>query len=172
MVGSGTAVADDPDLTVRDLGARHQPVRIVLDRQLRHAPESRLGRTAGASPVWLVHGPVASEARRAAWTATGANLIEVPETTDGLDLAAALSALAQRGITRVLSEGGGSIAASLVAARLADELALFSGGLLIGADGRPALGNLGLDLLAEAPRPVLRDTEVLGPDLYSLWSLT
>lgn len=171
MVGSGTAVADDPDLTVRDLGARHQPVRIVLDRLLRHDPDSRLGRTAGASPVWLVHGPAAADRRKAAWTATGASLIEVPETTDGLDLAAALSALAQRGITRVLSEGGGSVAASLVAGGLADELALFSGGLLIGADGRPALGNLGLDLLSKAPRPVLRETETLGPDLYSRWSL-
>lgn len=171
MVGSGTAVADDPDLTVRDLGARHQPVRIVLDRLLRHDPGSRLGQTAQSSPVWLVHGPRADGARRTDWTARGATLIEVAEGADGLDLTAALSALAQRGITRILSEGGGTLAAGLVAAGLADELALFSGGVLIGADGRPALGSLGLEALAAAPKPVLQGTEVLGPDLYSLWSL-
>lgn len=70
MVGSGTALADDPDLTVRDLGAAQQPVRIVLDRRLRHAPDSRLGRTARAHPVWLLHGPEAPEPARAAWHAT------------------------------------------------------------------------------------------------------
>lgn len=171
MVGSGTAIADDPDLTVRDLGARQQPLRIVLDRLLRHDPQSRLGRTARTSPVWLVHGPAADVARRSAWTSAGATLIEVPEVAGGLDLPAALAALAKRGITRILSEGGGTVAAGLVAAGLADELALFSGGLMIGADGRPALGALGLESLADAPRPVLRESEILGADLYSVWSL-
>lgn len=171
MVGSGTALADDPDLTVRDLGAPWQPVRIVLDRALCHDPASRLGRTATASPVWLLHGPAAPDARRAAWSATGATLIEVAEAEGGLDLTAALSALAQRGITRILSEGGGTVAAGLLTAGLVDELALFTGAVLIGADGRPALGALGLAALAAASRPVLRETQVLGPDLYSLWSL-
>ncbi|MDP3194904.1 bifunctional diaminohydroxyphosphoribosylaminopyrimidine deaminase/5-amino-6-(5-phosphoribosylamino)uracil reductase RibD [Tabrizicola sp.] len=171
MVGSGTALTDDPDLTVRDLGAQRQPVRIVLDRLLRHDPDSRLGRSSSAGPVWLVHGPLAEQARRAAWAATGATLIEVAEGEGGLDLAAALSALAWKGITRVLGEGGGTLAAGLVKAGLADELALFTGAVLIGADGRPALGELCLAALADASRPVLRETQVLGPDLYSLWSL-
>lgn len=171
MVGSGTALADDPDLTVRDLGALRQPVRVVLDRLLRHDPDSRLGRTASASPVWLLHGRAAPDARRAAWSATGATLIEVAEAEGGLDLTAALSALAQKGITRVLSEGGSTLAAGLLKASLADELALFTGGVLIGADGHPALGALGLAELADALRPTLREALVLGPDLYSLWSL-
>ncbi len=172
MVGSGTALADDPDLTVRELGALRQPVRVVLDRLLRHDPASRLGRTATAdSPVWLLHGPKAPQARRAAWSTTGAKLIEVAEDEGGLDLTAALSALAQKGITRVLCEGGGTLAAGLVMAGLADELAIFSGGVLIGADGRSALGPLGLSALADAPRPTLRESQTLGPDLYSLWSL-
>ncbi len=171
MVGSGTALADDPDLTVRDLGANQQPVRIVLDRLLRHSPDSRLGRTANASAVWLVHGPAAPEPRKAAWSDTGARLIEVPEAADGLDLAAALSALSDTGLTRVLCEGGSTLAAALIKSGLADELALFSGGALIGAEGQPALGGLALPALAAAPRPTLRETQVLGSDLYSLWSL-
>ena len=171
MVGSGTALADDPDLTVREMGAARQPVRILLDRLLRHAPDSRLGRTARAHPVWLVHGPDAPATARAAWEATGATLIEGTEAAGRLDLRAAMAALADRGLTRILSEGGSTLAAGLLQAGLVDDLALFSGGVLIGAEGHPALGALHLDALAKAPRPVLRETDRLGPDLYSLWSL-
>ncbi len=171
MVGSGTALADDPDLTVRDMGAVRQPVRIVLDRLLRHSPTSRLGRTAKVHPVWLVHGPSAPEAARTAWEATGATLIEAPEAAGQLDLTAALRALAHRGLTRILSEGGSTVAAALVKAGLVDELAMFTGNVLIGADGHPALGGLGLDLLGAALRPSLQQFDRLGKDSYSHWSL-
>lgn len=171
MVGSRTALADDPDLTVRDMGAARQPVRIVLDRMLRHSPASRLGRTAKDHPVWLLHGPHAPDAARKAWTTTGATLIETPEANGHLDLTAALQALAAKGLTRILSEGGATLAAALVKARLVDDLALFSGGLLIGAEGHPALGPLGLTALADGPRPRLREARTLGPDTLSLWSL-
>ena len=171
MVGTGTALADDPDLTVRDLGATRQPVRVLLDRALKHAPDSRLGRTAHAHPVWVIHGASAPETARTAWAATQAVLIEVPEADGRLDLTAALSALAERGLTRILSEGGSTLAAALLRAGLVDDLALFSGAVLIGAEGHAALGPLGLTALADAPRPVLRETQVLGHDLYSLWSL-
>jgi diaminohydroxyphosphoribosylaminopyrimidine deaminase/5-amino-6-(5-phosphoribosylamino)uracil reductase len=171
MVGSGTALADDPDLTVRELGASRQPVRVLIDRRLRHRTDSRLGRSAGTHPIWIVHGAEAPVDARSAWQATGATLIEVPGTEDGLDLTAALSALAARGLTRILSEGGSTLAAGLVRAGLVDDLALFSGGRVIGADGFPALGPLDLGTLASAPRAALRENQVLGPDLYSLWSL-
>jgi diaminohydroxyphosphoribosylaminopyrimidine deaminase / 5-amino-6-(5-phosphoribosylamino)uracil reductase len=171
MVGSGTALADDPDLTVRDMGAQRQPVRIVMDRLLRHTPDSRLGRTAQVSPVWLVHGPDASEAARKQWVNTGAILLQTPEADGQLDLAPALRALAALGLTRILCEGGSTLAAALVRSGLVDDLALFSGAALIGAEGHPALGPLHLTALGDAPRPTLRETQVLGPDLYSLWSL-
>jgi diaminohydroxyphosphoribosylaminopyrimidine deaminase/5-amino-6-(5-phosphoribosylamino)uracil reductase len=169
MVGSGTALADDPDLTVRDMGAVRQPVRIVLDRMLKHSPESRLGRTARETPVWLLHGPSAPEAARTAWAATGATLIEVPET-GSLDLKAALQALAQKGLTRILSEGGATLAAALVKAGLVDELAMFSGGMLIGAEGHAAVGPLDLTALAQAPGFGLVHHERLGPDTLSIWT--
>lgn len=171
MVGSGTALADDPDLTVRDMGAPRQPVRIVLDRLLRHSPDSRLGRTANDSPVWLLHGPKAPDTARRTWTASGALLLEVPESDGHLDLVHALQTLAARGLTRVLCEGGSTLGAAMIRAGLVDELALFAGAALIGAEGHPALGALGLLALADAPRPTLRATHVLGPDLYSIWSL-
>lgn len=172
MVGSGTALADDPDLTVRDMGTVRQPVRILLDRALRHAPDSRVGRSAKDNPVWILHGPSAPAPARHAWGNTGALLLEVPEVAGHLDLPAALRSLADKGLTRILSEGGSTLAAALIREGLVDELALFSGGALIGVEGHPALGALQLDALADAPRPRLAETLRLGPDLYSLWQMT
>jgi diaminohydroxyphosphoribosylaminopyrimidine deaminase / 5-amino-6-(5-phosphoribosylamino)uracil reductase len=169
MVGSGTALADDPDLTVRDMGAVRQPIRIVLDRLLRHSPESRLGRTARETPVWLLHSPTASDAARNAWHATGATLIEVPETDGHLDLTAALQTLASKGLTRILSEGGATLAAALIKARLVDELAMFTGALLLGGDGHPTMEPIGLSKLSNAPRFQLRETLELGDSPYQLW---
>jgi diaminohydroxyphosphoribosylaminopyrimidine deaminase / 5-amino-6-(5-phosphoribosylamino)uracil reductase len=169
MVGSGTALADDPDLTVRDMGAVRQPVRIVLDRMLKHSPESRLGRTAKDQPVWMIHGPSAPLEAQSAWQATGATLIEVPETSGHLDLPAALQTLATKGLTRILSEGGSTIAAALVKAGLVGELAMFTGGVLIGSEGHPTLGPIDLATLVGAQRPRLIESRILGPDTFSLW---
>jgi diaminohydroxyphosphoribosylaminopyrimidine deaminase / 5-amino-6-(5-phosphoribosylamino)uracil reductase len=170
MVGSGTARVDDPDLTVRDMGATRQPVRIVLDSQLAHDPGSRLGQTAHESPVWMLHSPAALAERKAAWAATGAQLHETPATANGhLDLTTAMQTLAAQGLTRVLCEGGATLAAALVRAAMVDEMVLFSGGVLIGAQGHPALGPLNIDTLALAPRPIQRETLALGQDVYSLW---
>lgn len=166
MVGAGTARTDDPDLTVRDLGAGHQPVRIVLDPRLSHSPASRLGATARASPVWMLHGPGAPAAARTAWHATGARLIALADAT----AETALHALAAEGITRILCEGGAMLAASLVRDGLADEIALFHAGLTLGAESHPALGPLGLGRLAEAPRLALIGTETLGPDVLTRWA--
>lgn len=171
MVGSGTALADDPDLTVREMGASRQPVRILIDRTLRHASDSRLGLSAKAHPVWVLHSRSAPEAARGGWHDAGATLIEVPEQDGRLDLPAALRSLADQGLTRILTEGGSTLGAALVRAGLVDDLALFSGGLLIGAEGHPALGPLQLAALADGPRPKLVEFQHLGPDLYSLWRL-
>lgn len=170
MIGAGTARADDPDLTVRDLGAPHQPVRVVLDSRLSHAPDSRLGRSARAVPVWMVHTADAPQAAREVWAATGAELIEVAAEAGRIAPQAALAALAARGLTRVLCEGGGTLAAALVSAGLVSDLALYTGGVLIGGDGRAALGALGLDRLAGAPRLTLRERRAIGDDGFSLWS--
>lgn len=169
MVGSGTARADDPDLSVRDLGARHQPVRIVIDSRLSHSADSRLGRSASEIPVWLVHGPDAPLVARDAWLARGARLIEVAMAGDHPDLRAALSALADAGLTRIFCEGGADLAAALVRARLVDELVQFSAGALIGSEGRAALGPLLTDRLADAPRLRCTGLEPVGADVMTTW---
>ncbi|ATG49566.1 riboflavin biosynthesis protein RibD [Celeribacter ethanolicus] len=170
LVGGGTARADDPTLTIRGLGVDHQPVRLVMSRRLDLPLDSHLARTAGEVPVWLLHGPEAAPELISAWQGLGAELIEVPVTQGQLDAEAALQALGARGLTRVFCEGGGALAASLLSAGLADHVALFTAGLGIGAEGRPGLGALGLDRLAEAPRYQLEKLEQIGPDALSLWA--
>lgn len=169
MVGRGTAMADDPALTVRDLGIHRQPVRVVVDSQARTSPDGRLGRTAEDAPVWLCHGPAASDRALAAWERTGARLVPCPPGPGGLDLAGVLSALGAAGLTRVLCEGGAGLAAGLAGARLVDRLALFTAGRLLGADGHPAAGPLALARLADAPAFTLRETQTLGGDVLMLW---
>ena len=171
LIGAGTARTDNPDLTARDFGAVHQPVRIVIDPRLSLTPASRLGQTARQSPVWLLHTPAAPPQARQAWTATGALLLETPETPIGqTDLPAALTLLAAQGLTRILCEGGATLAASLIRASLVDDLITYTAGTLIGAEGHPALGPLNLATLAAAPRLTLRSTQPIGPDTETRWS--
>lgn len=170
LVGAGTARADDPSLTVRGFGEVPQPVRVVVSRALDVSVESVLGRTACDVPVWILHGADAPEAARSAWATAGARLIEVATEPGGqVDVSAALRALGAAGLTRVFCEGGGALAASLLAADLVDEMAVFSGGVVLGAEGIPAVGSMGFAALSEVPRFVLQGVEQVGPDALSLW---
>lgn len=171
LIGSGTARADDPDLTARDMGASHQPLRIVLDRTLSHRPDSRLGASARLHPVWMLHAPDAPLAAQQAWAATGARLLPCATTAEGqLDVTAALRTLAAEGITRILCEGGGTLAAALIRHHLVDDLLHITAGKLIGSEGTASLGPLGLTRLGDAPAFRLRAHSTLGPDTLSHWT--
>lgn len=169
LVGAGTARADDPLLTVRGFGAVPQPVRIVAARRLDLPVGGQLAQTAGQVPLWLLHGASADASARARWAGLGARLIEVAETPAGLDPAAMLAALGAAGLTRVLCEGGGQLAAALLSAGLVDRAAVFSAGLMLGGDARPGVGALGLAALADAPRLRLTAVEPVGADVLGLW---
>jgi diaminohydroxyphosphoribosylaminopyrimidine deaminase/5-amino-6-(5-phosphoribosylamino)uracil reductase len=171
MVGGGTALADDPDLTVRGLGMTSQPVRVVWDSRLRLPPDSRLGRTARQVPVWMCHGPEAPETARMAWREAGAELLECRLGADGrLDPVSVLAALGAQGLTRVFCEGGGALAASLLAANLADRLVGFTAGLILGGDGRAAIGAVSFPALADFPRFHLESVERVGADILHQWA--
>ncbi len=152
MVGSGTALADDPELTCRLPGLEaRSPVRIVLDGRLRLPPRSRLARTARDVPTWVLTRADADPRRREALERAGVEVLAVPAAPPGehIDLALAVEALAARGLTRVLVEGGGALAAALLRARLVDRLVWSQAPLLIGGDGLPAIGPLGVEALAD-----------------------
>lgn len=170
LVGAGTARTDDPTLTVRDMGARRQPVRIVASRRLSLPWPNRLVTSLAEGPVWLMHGAGdAAEKERLRWQEAGARLIEVPVANGQLDPSALLNALGQAGLTRVFCEGGGMLAASLLAADLVDELVVMTAGLALGAEGQPAIGALGVSALADATRFELRETRAVAGDVMHRW---
>lgn len=170
MVGAGTARADDPSLTVRDLGIDRQPVRVVVSRHLDLPLLSQLARSANDIPVWLCHGPGADSDRLRAWQGLGARLLPCGVRGTQLDAADVLRQLGAAGLTRVFCEGGGALAASLLVADLVDELVGFTAGLAIGAEGLPGIGALGLERLENAPRFDLIETRAIGPDILHRWS--
>lgn len=170
LVGAGTARSDDPRLDVRGLGIDVRPVRVVASAGLTLPRDGHLARTAGEAPVWLCHGPTAPAEARAAWTGFGATLIEVPELArGGLDLGAALRSLGARGVTRVLCEGGGQLAAALMQGELVDELVWHGAGVALGAAGLPAVGVMQPMPLAMAPRFRLVEVRAVGGDVCSRW---
>jgi diaminohydroxyphosphoribosylaminopyrimidine deaminase/5-amino-6-(5-phosphoribosylamino)uracil reductase len=171
LVGAGTVRADDPLLDVRDIGmADRAPVRVVADGSLSLPLTSRLARTAARQPLWIFHAGGADAGRAAALRACGAVLIPCPAGAEGrLDTSAMLGLLAERGLTRLLCEGGGRLAGSLLAARVVDRLVTAVAGLVIGGDGTAGVGALGLARLADAPRFRLVGQRQAGADLFTFW---
>ncbi|MEA2885037.1 MAG: diaminohydroxyphosphoribosylaminopyrimidine deaminase [Bradyrhizobium sp.] len=172
LVGIGTVLADDPLLTCRLPGMEAQsPVRVVLDRSLRIPGTSRLVHSARETPLWVVTSSTAEAPAAMKLGAAGAQVIRVATAagSPGLDLNAALRALAERGITRLLVEGGARVASSFVAADLADEVWLLRGPETIGADGVAALEASPLGAITASPRLTLRASETYGKDILRIY---
>ena len=172
MIGGGTARADDPMLTVRGMGVTRQPVRVVVSRWLDLPRDGRLARTAADVPLWIVHDAAARAPQTAPFEALGARCLPGPVTGAQIAVPGALARLAEAGLTRVFCEGGGALAASLLAAGCVDELVTMQAGMVIGAEGTPAVSALGLERLAEAERFRLHETRDVGGDTLSIWRRT
>jgi diaminohydroxyphosphoribosylaminopyrimidine deaminase/5-amino-6-(5-phosphoribosylamino)uracil reductase len=169
MIGAGTARADDPMLSVRDMGQVRQPVRIVTSRRLDLPMMSKLALSAKDVPLWLCHGPDADAELVKAWEGIGARLIPCAHNARHLDMKSVLEALGAQGLTRVFCEGGGALAASLLKADLVDEVVGYTAGLMIGADGVPGVAAMGLEKLANAPGFALIETRAVGGDVMHRW---
>jgi len=171
MVGVGTVLADNPELTCRISGFRERPiVRIVADSHLRTPLTTRLASTAAEIPVWFLVREGADPARRTAFADLGAMLIEVPGAPAGVDLTAALQALGTAGLTRVLVEGGGQLAAALLRADLVDRIAWFHAPAIMGGDGWPAVQAFGTETLDRMPRFRRHCVTSIGNDMLSEYS--
>lgn len=168
MVGIGTALADDPDLTCRLPGLDgRSPVRVVVDSRLRLPLTSRLVRGATQTPTWVVTLEDGCEAVRArAFRECGVQLLTVPADGVGqLPARAALAALAAQGITRVLAEGGARLAASLLQGDCIDRVEWFRAPLVIGGDGLGGVAAFGIDQLADARRFERVEVRMAGVDV-------
>jgi diaminohydroxyphosphoribosylaminopyrimidine deaminase/5-amino-6-(5-phosphoribosylamino)uracil reductase len=168
MVGVGTVLADNPDLTCRIPGFRPTPnVRIIADSHLRTPLTSRLLTTAAEIPTWFLLREGTNLAREDAFVDLGAKLIKIPGSSAGVDLEAAMTALGTAGLTRILVEGGGQLAAALLRAGLVDRIAWFHAPAVMGGDGWPAVQAFGIETLDQMPK-FRRDCEtVIGDDMLS-----
>ena len=163
MVGIGTALADDPLMTVRLPGVSAKPLRIVLDAKAQLPVSSRLVQTAREAPVLVLVGHGAQADALA--TADGVEVATVATKPSGrLDLAAALALLADRGITRVFSEGGPMIAAELISGAFADDVAIFTARKPLGHAGVPTLIAQARATLADPARYRLVEDRQVGSD--------
>lgn len=173
LVGIGTVLSDDPLLTCRLPGmAARSPVRVVLDRSLRIPAGSKLVHSARETPLWLVASDLAVAPAAARLEAAGAHVIRVPAAaapSPGLDLAAVLRALSDKGITRLLVEGGSRVASAFVAADLVDEAWLLRSPDTVGADGVAALDATPLSAITQSPHLKLRASETLSRDTLNVY---
>ncbi|HEY1863923.1 MAG TPA: bifunctional diaminohydroxyphosphoribosylaminopyrimidine deaminase/5-amino-6-(5-phosphoribosylamino)uracil reductase RibD [Roseiarcus sp.] len=172
MVGVGTALGDDPALTVRLPGVDRKPLRVVLDTHLRLPERSRLASTAGEIPTLAIAGEAAPEDAAQRLQDLGVMIERVPLDADGhVDLYHALRALAARGITRAFSEGGPMVASRLIALGFADEVALITADKPLGRPGVAALDTQARATLIDGSRYRLEETRGYGPDTMRLWRL-
>jgi diaminohydroxyphosphoribosylaminopyrimidine deaminase / 5-amino-6-(5-phosphoribosylamino)uracil reductase len=156
LVGVETVLADDPELTVRLPGRPvDQPLRVVLDSRLRTPPTARVAN--GDTLILTVVEPAP----------IGTAVVErIAAERDRPSVVAGLSALKRRGVSSVLIEGGGQVAASFLRAGLVDRLEWFRAPILLGGEGRPCVAALSLAKLADAPKFRRLSAEPVGDDLW------
>ena len=163
LIGVETAIADDPELTVRSANfTGRQPARVVLDSRQRLAPDCKLVRTARQTPTYVVS--ITNSNNRL--TDAGVKVLTVKAVGERPDLKASLEALEAEGIGSVLVEGGGQVAASFIRCELVDRIEWFRAPIVLGGEGRPAIGSLALTELAKAPRFKRVALDAVGDDLW------
>ena len=164
LVGIGTVLSDDPHLTCRLPGMMESsPVRVILDARLRMPLATSLVGTARETPTWVFATPKASPVAEDILKAKGVEVFRVDGKDGRLDLNAVLKALAERGITRLMVEGGPTVAAAFIKADLVDAAALFHSPNPLG-QGIAVLEGLPLTALTESPKLKSVASESIGVD--------
>jgi len=170
MVGSGTALADDPTLTSRLPGVTNQArPRIVMDGRLRISLRSKLMSTLSDAPLWIVTNENSDAEKIEKFTDLGVTIIQTPADESGHpDIHEAVNKLAKRGLTRVLVEGGGQLASSLFKAGYIDQIAWFRAPSIMGAEGIPAVGRLDIKKISELSEFKRISTRTFGEDCLDI----
>jgi len=170
LVGRGTISADDPTLTCRLPGMTcRSPVRVVLDNRLRTPPDAKLFDDPMV-PVWLLCAESESQTSAEVLHDRGAEIVPVAVDDHGLiDIRDAMVTLAHRGISRVLIEGGPSVARSVLDADLVDEAVIYQGAEPAGTDGLTPFAGDGLDRLTASGHFTLIASRAFGSDRMTYW---
>jgi diaminohydroxyphosphoribosylaminopyrimidine deaminase/5-amino-6-(5-phosphoribosylamino)uracil reductase len=140
LIGIGTALSDDPLLTVREAPVRTPPVRIVADTHARLPLDSKLVQSIAEAPVWVLCAEDAPQDRVRALGAAGVRVLRVPRDRERIDINRALDTLDEEGIQTVFAEGGAELAGSLIGAALVQRMYIFLAPLFLGPGAVPAFG--------------------------------
>ncbi len=173
MVGVGTVLRDDPQLTARPAGgANRHPVRVIVDSRLRTPPSARALTGRSEAPTWLATTPLAPPERRTAILDAArrngcpVEILELPERGGRVDIAALTTELGRRGITSVLLEGGAELNAAALEAGAVRKILCFVAPKLVGGRTAPGpVGGAGIASLAEAWRVERLRAEAVGEDV-------
>lgn len=167
LVGSGTVLADDPELTARtDPAPAHQPLRIVADSRARVPATAKLFKTLDKGPIAIATLETQSLDH---WPSTqGIQYWMVAKDPAGvsLDVSELLNSAQRAGVKSLMIEGGGQLAAAFVRAGLIDRIEWFRAPMLLGGDGLPCVAALGLETVANAPTYERVGVKEAGPDLW------
>jgi diaminohydroxyphosphoribosylaminopyrimidine deaminase/5-amino-6-(5-phosphoribosylamino)uracil reductase len=164
LTGIGTLRDDDPRLTVRDVPAERQPLRVVVDSRLRIPLDARILEGGGV----VVATALRDEARAAALVSAGAAVWVLPDAGGKVDLAALMRRLAEAGVNEVLAEAGINLHSALFAAGLVDELVLYYAPRLLGDAARGMLALPPAEAVAAMPELAVREVTAFGPDFRIL----
>lgn len=164
LIGIGTALADDPLLTVRLEGDWKQPARVVLDGGGRLPLDSKLVRSAGETPLYLAVADLVTGERQQQFEEAGVNVLRIKTESGRLDLKCLVADLFERGICSILIEGGPNVAGSALQAGIVDRVTYMVAPVLL-PGGRSATEGFAIERLAEAERLSELQIEQLGGDL-------
>lgn len=171
VVGSNTVVLDNPQLTTRIEG-QPDPQRVIFDSQLRLPTQSNLAQTANIVPVIVFCTEEAAKSDKASeLAALGVRIIPVETYEGGLNPHLALNILWNMGVKTLLLEGGGTLTASFITWELVDYIEWFRAPIILGAEGRPGIGNLSLGDINQIYRFNRMDYQEVGEDMWERYAL-
>lgn len=160
LTGVGTVLADDPQLNVRDIETARQPLRVVVDSQLRTPPGAKILR--GGALIVCANDDAA---KCRALQDAGAEVLALPGAEGRVDLARLLQTLAEREVNEVMVEAGAALNGALLAAGLVDELVLYLAPMLLGDTARGLFALPAMSGMEERQNLVLRDVRQVGNDM-------
>ncbi|MGH2729313.1 MAG: bifunctional diaminohydroxyphosphoribosylaminopyrimidine deaminase/5-amino-6-(5-phosphoribosylamino)uracil reductase RibD [Actinomycetota bacterium] len=147
LIGAGSVLADDPELTVRAIPSVRQPARVVVDARGRVSPDAKV--FAHGAEVIVATTEAAPHDVQTAWKEAGAEVLVLPAAGEGVDLGALMKSLGGRGFVEVYCEGGAELATSLLADDIVEQLEFHYGPIVLGRGG-PELGDVGVGSMVEA----------------------
>ncbi|WP_189530878.1 bifunctional diaminohydroxyphosphoribosylaminopyrimidine deaminase/5-amino-6-(5-phosphoribosylamino)uracil reductase RibD [Paludibacterium paludis] len=160
LTGSGTVLADNPRLTVRDVQVEHQPLRVVLDGRLVTSPDREIYRGGGT-----LLASCADDGQLSRWREAGCETLVLPRANGHADLGALLAHLAQRGINHLMVEAGAGLNGALLRAGLVDDIVLYLAPALAGDAARGLFAWPALEDLADKTPLTVRDVRMVGRDI-------